>query len=65
MVKSIVLALAMLCGANAFTPLVLGNKRLAAGLRSTPTGTGPSLDYNPEVYMGCYFTYLIGNRSTV
>jgi len=50
MVKSIVLALAMLCGANAFTPLVLGNKRLAAGLRSTPTGTGPSLDYNPEKY---------------
>jgi len=48
MVKSIILALAMLCGANAFTPSVLGNKRLAAGLRST--GTGPSLDYNPEKY---------------
>ena len=63
MVKSIILALAMLCGANAFTPSVLGNKRLAAGLRST--GTGPSLDYNPEVKMACPFTYLIDNRSTV
>lgn len=47
--KSIILALALLCGAQAFSPALV-NKRMGTGLFAGPaTGTGPSLDYNPDV----------------
>jgi probable Rubsico expression protein CbbX len=48
--KSIILALALLCGAQAFSPALV-NKRMGTGLFAGPaTGTGPSLDYNPDKY---------------
>ena len=48
--NKLILALALLCGgAQAFSPAL--HARRATALRAT--GTGPSLDYNPEVCSDC------------
>jgi len=47
MLARVVVALALLGSASAFTPISTGRN---AGVKMMSTGTGPSLDYNPDKY---------------
>lgn len=49
MFSKVAVALLLLSGASAFTPIGLPSARVARTVVSS-TGTGPSLDYNPDKY---------------